>query len=241
MQQLAMLTTTIRQFLDEGRMFTGYDVTVETREREKIQLRHRDIRADIHEIPVVLTAIDTGHESNGQTVQWHRTTVPHPSDSKPVILYHPDHADPATYIFRDTPTARAAKPTIVVPAAALNAPVPAALPAPNGDGSDGASDSGGKQGDGSYMTDYRRRLFVPTLFLNTINLGPNDNVRVLQDAKKIVLSKDEIAGLEEITSQVIERNGDIRISSGTLSRAGLNHTGKFSIQNVGSTVEITQV
>ena len=38
--QMAMLEKTVREFLDQGRMFTGYDVTIETRDREKVRMRH---------------------------------------------------------------------------------------------------------------------------------------------------------------------------------------------------------
>ena len=237
-QVMDMLDKTVQQFLSEGRAFTGYDVTIETRTREKIQLRHNDVRGDIHEVASLKDAIDFGYD-NGQGVQtWQKTQVPHPQNGQWVFLYHPSSFDPKTFQFRGAqaaPTqaaataAKAANPTAAASASGAAAAVASGVPSVQ---NDGASDSGGQSADGSFTTDYRDRLFVPTRFLREAGGKPEATVYVQHDLanSKIVLSLSPVQGLTPLLQQVIERNGDMRLSSKTLQMAGLSGN-RYSIEN----------
>ena len=230
---MSMLSKTVKQFLEEGRMFTGYDVTIETREREGINLRHRDCRADIHEIEDLEEAIDFGYEnSKGETIQWHKTQVPHPNGSAFVFVFHQDSANPLAYHFRNQPS----------PVVATSQSTSTIVDSTSQD-SDDDSDSGGVQNDGTFTTDYRRRLFVPTSFLKEVGIDAGESVKVLHDvvSSRILISKEPIDKNQEITTQVVERNGDMRLSMTTLSTAGFDHKDRFAIKNVEDAVEITVV
>ena len=87
-QQIDMLETTIDNFIDERRMFTGYDVTRVTREREEVQMRHRDVAADIHELDLLTDAVEYGDYKK------HSITSP---EGGSVILYYPEGGDPNEY------------------------------------------------------------------------------------------------------------------------------------------------
>ena len=98
--QLEQLEETVAQFLAEGKAFTGYDVTLETRRREQIMLRHRDARAEIHEIESLSDAVDFGYEADsGETVEWSKTTLNEPNSGQQVFVYHPSNVDANGYVF----------------------------------------------------------------------------------------------------------------------------------------------
>lgn len=217
------LEKTVKQFLDEGRMFTGYDVTVETRQREQIHLRHNDVKAAIHELPLLNDAVEFGHDMpNGGTVNWGKAQVSMPGGLW-AFVYHPGNVDPKGY-----------RPKSTISAAPVNTSVsPAAMPAV-ATISVTPSDSGGIQPDGSFETDYRDRLLVPTRFLKEAGINAGDTVYVLADGTvpSILLVKDsqQLNGMQ-ITTQVVERNGDVRLSSRTLKAASLTDS-KFNIESV---------
>lgn len=221
------LEATVRQFLDEGRMFTGYDVTIETRTREKIKLRHEEARSAIHEIQVLADAVEFGYDPpGGQTTPWQKSQVSMPSGQW-AFVYHPAGVDPNGYQPRN-----GAAPTVSVTTVAVTAAAPA-LPAPASDGSV-VSDSGGQNGDGTFSTDYRDRLLVPTRFLRELGLGAGHDCYVVVDTQnnRIRLVSDSTNHLSDpnnrISAQRVERQGDIRLSSRTLRLTG--DASKFTVE-----------
>src|SRR3954471_15862746 len=93
------LEETVKQFLKEGRMFTAYDVTVETRQRQKIGLRHQDVAGACHEFDSLRDAVDFGVDHNGQAVKWQRSQRTLPNGNGWAWVYHPAHVDVSTYQF----------------------------------------------------------------------------------------------------------------------------------------------
>lgn len=222
------LEQTVRQFLDEGRAFTGYDVTIETREREKIKLRHQDVQGAVHEIQCLTDAIDFGYDSpNGQSVQWKKTQVSMGAGSKWAFVYHPADKDANAYTPRQTQSSP--------PPVLQSTPAPALASITQVDDGNGAADSGGENDDGTFSSDYRNRLLVPTRFLRATGLKPGDTVAVVSHNVKIYLvsstqSQTTFPPHTVLGSQKVERNGDLRLSSKTLQGAGFTN-GKFVIEN----------
>ena len=235
------LSKTVCQFLSEGRAFTGYDVTIETRTREDIQLRHRDCRQDIHEIQELRDAVNFGYDAGGAIVQWMQSSRPHPQTGQAVFIYHPDTFDADDFVWQGAQQTPSTPPNVTPVAATVS------VPSNTVDDSTDNSDSGGKQSDGSFMTDYRRRLFIETSFVRDMGLSAQNDVYVLNDQanNKIVLSASEIAGLDQISKQVVERNGDLRLSARTLQSADLDPVKPFNVEaatrNGEKVVEISQV
>lgn len=88
-----MLDQTVQAFIAEGKAFTGYDVTLATRDREKIMLRHRDVRGDIHSLPSLVDEVELGDYSHSD--------IDAPGGGV-VILYHPCDYDITEYKFKDS-------------------------------------------------------------------------------------------------------------------------------------------
>ena len=225
---MVKLEQTVRQFLDEGRMFTGYDVTLETRDREKLNLKHRDCRGATHDMQFLNDAVEFGYDVNGQTVKWGKTQVDMGNGGAWAFVYHPANLDPKGYTPRQT-SAPTHSPNVgqTSPVAAVAAAVAVA---------DDATDSGGENADGTFNTDYRNRLMVKTRFARAIGLKSGDDVVVVTDANKNTItlladmaSAPQIGTGIGVSTQRVERNGDFRLSSATLRSAGLTGS-KFKIE-----------
>lgn len=224
--QMQMLEKTVKQFLDEGRMFTAYDVTIETREREDINMRHKDVRGACHEIQCLSDACDFGwDDANGSPIDWSRSQVSMSGGGQWAFVYHPANVDPNGYTPRQT-SGQTSKPSSQPSQSASTTPSISVTP----------SDSGGTNVDGTFATDYRNRLFIPTTFLRQAGLSPGDKAFVVADKpnKLVLLAGDDTNFKDDktvrVTTQRVERNGDLRLSSTTLNAADLD-ADKFVIEN----------
>lgn len=246
----AQLEQTIKQFLDEGRMFTGYDVTLETRTRENVKMRHQDVRVAIHELQCLIDAIEWGHEDGqGNDVRWKKSQIAMPNGHW-AFVYHPETLDPNQYQAQGQKNAVAqqTQQVVVAQTPAINA---------NQSSTPTGSDSGGQNNDGTFCTDYRNRLFIRTEFVKALGLQRDDTVFVIADSDNNRVLLANSVGLQDLgntlvnapsVSQQIERNGDLRLSSKTLRTAGLDIAENFVIEtckmgtapNEYSVVEIRQ-
>lgn len=229
---MAKLEQTVRQFLDQGRMFTGYDVTIETRQREDLKLRHNDCRGAVHEMQFLNDAVEFGHDINGQTVSWGKTQV-NMNGNGWAFVYHPKHIDPQTYQPQTTQAASAPR----IPVAAV-ATSPVSVPAVVDDADD-KKDSGGQNSDGTFQTDYRNRLFIPTRFVRDLGLKAGDTIYIVVDDSRQTISmhSDTPQSQTSFNSQVVERNGDLRLSGAVLRQAGLTGS-KFKIEQSNGVLEV---
>lgn len=207
---------TIVDFFNKKMMFTAYDVTKQTREREKINLRHRDLNGQIHDLELVQDALDYGYDlPDGQTVKYQKTQKD-VGNGVWAFVYHPSFLDPNNYIHGQSFG-------IVVQTNSSSSQTPAinsiSISASN-------TDSGGQDDDGTFTADYRNRLMVPTKFMKEAGFLPGDKAYIVVCPVNNVVSifKDESEAQNHsaiFTVQKVERNGDIRISSRTLKAAEL--------------------
>lgn len=241
------LSATIQKLLDDGQMFTAYDVTVLTRTREAIQLKHSDVQGACHEIDGLRDALDFGHDQpDGTTVKWYRAQQNVPGTSGAwAWVYYPAGLDANQYQFNSHKSQ---------PKKAQTSPTKTPAPAPSLSFStvnDGVtSDSGGEQDDGTFAVDYRNRLMIPTRFMREAGLSAGDNCCILCDniSKSIAVFKVDpnLTGIG-YTVQKVEKDGEIRLSSKTLNGADL-HSSKFVIETTdrtlgtsGNSVKVVQV
>lgn len=233
---MAKLEETVRRFLDQNRMFTAYDVTVETRSREKIQLFHKDVNGECHNVEPLVDALDYGHDVGGTTHKWLRTRRDVPGSSGAwTWVYHPSHLDPNGYQFLNTK----ARGYAGSPAAPVNSISVA-------DGS--TSDSGGEQDDGTFAVDFRHRLMIPTRFMREAGIQPGDECYVIPDATtNTVLVCRATPNFASVTAAVqkVEKDGELRLSGRTLRAADLQDQ-KFVIETAdhaiaGSSVRVVAV
>ena len=242
---MAKMEKTVRQFLESGRMFTAYDVTIETREREKMQLRHQDVGGACHEVESLVDAIDYGYQNaSGFVSTWQRTRRDLPGSSGAwAWVYHQSGLDPHQYQFH-----KSGKQQAFQPSAGQAKPAPA-LSISVADGS--VSDSGGEQDDGTYAVDFRNRLMIPTRFMREAGIEPGDECYVVSDsnANMVIVCKNtpalQVSGLK-VTTQKVERDGDLRLASRTLKAAEMTDS-KFVIETAdkdiggGSTAKVVLV
>ncbi len=226
-QLLDQLTQTVQECFESNRPFSAYNITIMTRDREKIRLRHQDIIGEIHKIDVVEDVLDYGFtNSDGNTYSWARSEFNN-WNGPAFQVYHPVGYDVNNFVPEGVQPASSTEVQASIRPVGL-----IGLVTPQADGTQ--PDAGGAQNDGTFKTDYRNRLLVPTKFLKEAGIQAGDVVNVLADniAHTVVLYKEsniiKDASLR-VTVQLVEKNGDIRISSTTLKSAELNDN-KFVIE-----------
>lgn len=216
-QTFQKLQQTVEQFLETNQMFTGYDVTIETRSREKINLRHTDVRGDIHNIQALNDALDFGYQDkSGNTISWKKSQISVPTGGW-AFLYHPSNMDPSGYQPRfQNQTA----PKSIQSISSIDKVV---------------SDSGGQKDDGKFESVYRDRLLVPTRFIRDAGLHSGDMANIIVDINKNQIFITTSIGLSILnatgfSTQKVEKDGDIRLSSKTIRSANMDTSEKFSIE-----------
>lgn len=236
----SQLEVTVRQFLDQGTPFSAYNITIATRDRENIRLRHQELQGDlvnegiIHQICHLRDAMEDGwNNPHGEIHNWTRSNYTMPNGTW-FWVYHPEGFDvnqykPYTHDELQEIWSQKAAPS---PAASVNPPQP--LPAGSAMTAEpipAHPDSGGEK-DGAFKPDYRNRLLVPTRFLRSAGINPGDQISVIVDDKnKLVMLAADSTNFDgntvRITTQRVEKWGDVRLSSSTIGNFGE----KFRIEN----------
>lgn len=234
----ALYEKTIDAFVEQGRPFSGYDLTVETRRREGVQMRHGPNRQGIHEIPSLIELCDDFGDWDKTLTSLHNGTQ--------VLVYHPNGYDLSQYepmadsYSKGQSTSSPVAAQTSSPTVCTSAPAGISGSSPLGSDDD-ADDVGGEQDDGTYKTNCRGGLFVRTQFLREAEIEPNDTVNVVINDGEILLTNitSGLQGYLSIDQRKIERNGDLRLARRTLHEA--NMTGdSFNIENTDNGVKITE-
>ena len=242
-----MLTDTIKKCLEEARPFSAYNITLITREREKIRLRHEEIQGVVHEIDLISDTLDFGYTTpDGTTLSWQRSEFTKWA-GQPFQVYHPVGYNLDNFVPEGVnPVSQAEFAASVRPISMIG------IITPNPDGT--TPNVGGEQLDGTFQIDNRNRLLVPTRFFKEAEIVAGDSIYVITDnkSKTVMLAKDtEFMDVSDnnivVSIQIVERCGDIRLSNRTLTTAELSGS-NFSIKNsekdndgeITKFVEITQ-
>lgn len=220
------MAETVRTCLEEGRPFSAYNITIMTRDRCKLRLRHKEVQESILQngqllqdsIPMLQDALDYGYTmADNQTYSWTRSDFS--ANGNSFQVYHPVSYDIKNFVpegvqpVTQNVIASSARPANMIGQVSIQA--------------DGTQpDAGGVQPDGTFKVDFRSRLLVPTRFLKEAGINPGDEVFVVPDANTntVILAKNTEflqSGSISFTTQRVERNGDIRLSSRTLKAADL--------------------
>ncbi len=216
-----MFVKTIGEFIEDGRAFTGYDLTIRTREREKVRLRHSDVKGGIHELQTLKDLVDFD--------DWNKE-LSDLGNGLQAFLYFKDGYDKSQY----------------QPFGSQNStPLGISLNKSGDEDEDDQDDSGGQLSDGSFKTDYRNRLLIPTRFMKAAGLDPKTTVNMYGGSavgrpNSLILSQTLPQNAHIAHSQIVERDGDVRVSIKTLSVVGGMSGNTFNIENDGSTVVITE-
>lgn len=234
---------TIREYLEKARPFSAYNITKTTRENEKIGLRHQECVGVVHDMDLIQDILDYGFSmTDGTTLTWVRSTFTN-WNGPAFEVYHPLGYDLKNFVPEGVGPAQQFEIDASVRPMSMIGQV-----TPQTDGSQ--PDAGGHNSDGTYRTDFRNRLMVPTKYLRDAGMHPGDSVHVFGDAQSeiIWITKDVKAMtncMQGITIQTVERNGDLRLSGRTLKLAELTKK-KFVIESTekdyyGNKIKVVEI
>ena len=194
----------VNEFVNDGNMFTAWDVTVAVRKRSKDRVQHFEVKKEVHRM-----------FDNGSMSSYNRQLANLPNISPQPWLYFPPSADPSAYT---------GKPA-VAPAAAL--PSPTSSMTALDDGVDIAAD-----GSIVYKFDSTDRLCVPNKLVREMGLKAGDEVEVLctvpATSEVCVVPKNAGGSTtnptfsSQVATYVVDRYDNVRISRAALTKIGIN-------------------
>jgi hypothetical protein len=212
-----LINAVLDDFIGKGQAFTAFEVSIEAKKRGATE-RHRDMRDFIHQCQCLNDELQFGG--------YEKTLVPVGGGNK-AFLYHHNTFDPSGYVPLDTSNNAPSVFTGITNQGGVSNPGISPQDAIN------ASQNINKLLDPStqqtnsdigYKVDYRNRLLVPTNFLRSVPAISGQRVNVVklgQGGLKLVGETVQIDSNDTATQQVVERNGDIRLSLTTLLASGL--------------------
>lgn len=208
----------VTQWINEGKMFTAFEVSLAIKD-EGIRERHRNMRDTIHQA-ILQAGVARGDYSR---------TLMDVGAPEQAWVYHPVGANPYEYEPLDrtghdrVPVPRTARPGGVRNPSRLGATAVAAVP------------------QGAYGTDQRGRVTVPVGLLNALGVGPGQRVNLLCDTanEQVLISKDTGTGQgNPDASYTAEPDGNVRITQGTLEKAGLDGLQLYRVEGSDAVVTI---
>jgi hypothetical protein len=215
---LELIEDVVSEWVAEGRMFTAFEVSLALKERG-VRERHRHLREDVHQI--ICRA--------GATADYTRTLrdVGAPEQA---WVYHRAGDNPFAYQPLDRSDFDAAVPYVVpgirnAVRLSANLPRPHAVP------------------PGAFGTDQRGRVCIPVTLLARLGVGPGQRVDVLCDpanAQVLVTRPAANPGADADTSYTVEPDGNVRISQGTLLKAGIHGLQCYRIEGTASVITLRE-
>jgi len=196
----------------------------------------------VHEIAILQDALDYGYTmADGQTYTWVRSTFT--NWSGPAFeVYHPVGYNLNNFVPEGVDPANQMEIQASIRPMSMIGQV-----TPQDDGSQ--PDAGGHNADGSFRTDFRNRLMIPTKFLREAGMEAGDTVHVFGDAQHemiwVTKTMNPTKIMQGITIQTVERNGDLRLSSRTLKAADLTNN-RFVIETTekdcdGENIKVVEI
>ena len=230
------LNKTVIECLDNAEMFTGYIITIRTRERLNIKLRHKDVRGNIHDLPALRNAIEYGHDKDNETMPWDvcQVSIPNSSETPPFVYYR-EGQDPQTYQFLDRAGNKVQGQGTVQPTP--QASITATAPAADADSETLALTKGGKNSDGTFSPDSYKRLWIPIQFMQQAGMNPGDDCYVVADPDQNIIylmadtTQIQQGGMSITTKTVEKHKGGVCLRTKTLDAADLAANNKFVIEN----------
>ncbi len=209
---LTKIDEVVTRWLDEGRMFTAFEVSRAVQE-EGVRKRHLHLRDAVHE--AIARAVG-GRPDYARTLM----DVGAPDAA---WVYHPAFADPSEYRPLDRssgqPDGRSATRARSVRRASRRSAT-SAVP------------------DGAFGTDQRGRLCIPVRLLSQIGIRPGQRVHVVCDAANNRVLIKKTGARSAHTSYTAEPHGNVRLTRGTLDLAGLNGLPGYAVDGDGASITV---
>jgi hypothetical protein len=206
-----LITTIVDQKIVNGELFTAYDISKCVQDEEKAQglpfTRHLEIKHDVH------NTIDPHLLDNGGT--YARTLIP-VATPRP-WLYHPQGADPMTYIpFGQT------QPIGQNPQGVAPTPAPQLLP--SGIMQPAPADDGDDDGFDNRSPDARGTLCVPSQLLHEAGMLPGNKVVVVAETcgdQAVLIVRKQTGSDTGLTEYTVDSYGNVRMTAFTLTQGKL--------------------
>jgi hypothetical protein len=219
---LDRITDAVTEWTAAGKMFTAFEVSLAVKQRG-VRQRHRQLRDDVHEVIFRV----------GGSAGYTRTLMDVGAPQQ-AWVYHRLDDNPYTYqpLDRTGLDAQADIP-FVVPAGVRNAgPLatgaarPWAVPV------------------GAYGTDQRGRVCIPVTLVARLGVGPGQRVAVVCDptTEQVHITRPTANPGDDVdTSYTVEPDGNVRITQGTLLRAGLDGLPCYRIEGSPGLITISKM
>jgi hypothetical protein len=214
------ITDVVNNFVNDNKLFTAYDVTVEVRKKVSGRVPHDEVKREVHKL-----------FNSGSIFGYNRALANLSGVNPQPWVYHPLAADPTTYDGKPV----CQNPVAAVASALTPKPPVAAALAVVGDDDD-------EEVDGVYKFDSTDRLCVPAKLVRQLGLHDGAQVSLLasvppSDVVMVVDKNAFINGLSEIATYTVDCYDNVRISRGTLSKVGIDGN-TFEITGDATTVKV---
>ena len=226
-QYLNLITDSVNELMNKGSgyMFTAFDVTKAVRKQTTDKVIHEEVKKEVHKM-----------FNNGQMPGYARNlaALSLPNNVPQPWVYHPLNSDPTLY--NGDPTygvlAHAQIPTSpALPATPATPAIPATV----------VIDSITTAADGTYEFDTTNRLCVPNSLVRQAGMKAGDDVTVLVDHNNdLVLTQDQNLAGHLLTTYVVDKYDNIRVTMATLQKAGINGVA-FDIQGDHEKITVKKV
>lgn len=247
---MTALETIIQGKINNGEIFTAFDITKELRVQvgKSVRISHNDVKHDIHDL--------IQRHSNSGSVSYSRTLVDLPGVPERPFLYHPQGSDINTYgPLAQSNAAATAGHSVVVVSDPNDPALPSATPSATATLNTTAAASNSAPAFPSatpsndpdvIQQDNRGRLWIQARFLNGLGVSHPQPVYVTQSTVKsngtdvpvLKITTATPAGATEAVEYIVDRHANIAISKGVLLDAGLDGQGNYKVEGTATDVTV---
>lgn len=212
-----LITDVVNEFAKEDMMFTAHNVTTEVRKRTQDRVFHDEVKREVHKM-----------FSSGELNGYNRSLANLFGANPQPWVYHPLNADVALYDGKPMTDQVTNAPSQTAQVAAPVQPV-ATISTTD---------------DGVYELDSTNRLCVPNALVRGAGWKKGDEVLVLSDpnTNEMLLTQNQTraVSLYPVTTYVVDRDDNIRITLSALQKAGLAGL-EYDIQGDGDAVTVKKI
>jgi hypothetical protein len=206
-QNVALINDVVNEFVNDGKMFTAYNVTTEVRKRTKDRIAHDEVKRDVHRM-----------FNDGEMFSYNRSLAMLPGINPQPWVYHPLAADISLYNGQPTGTVTSTPPFSGVPTLIPHVP--------------NSISTNAVASDNVFKLDTTNRLCVPAKLIRNLGLSAGDQAAVMYDSELILTSEGKAATMtsaDYITSYVVDSYDNVRLTLTALQKGRLNGT-EFEIE-----------
>lgn len=216
---LNLIEDAVNNFVNDNKMFTAFDVTKEVRGQTQDRVYHDEVKKEVHKM-----------FHNNRVSGYARSLASLPNANPQPWLYHPVNVN--TSLYQGSPVADNAANAPVAQAAVATPTPTAAISSVVDDGDD----------DNVYSLDTTNRLCVPNKLVRQTGLKHGDGAAVYfngvtRQVHVLALNKAAPSMSSHLTSYVVDKDDNIRITESVLNKAGLSGT-DYEITGDGDSITV---